>query len=127
MDRKKAQSDQIQTWGASSIGDFTQWCLAANIHLYVCKVSLFDYGLSDCTSNEEHKENIFECFDNILEILETSGSSKNSNAIHQDSEENEGMLPDNAGTDDKSGSNDNSSPEEIFGKMSLETNGTSTT
>lgn len=37
------------------------------------------------------------------------------------------MLPDNADIDDKSGVNDNSSPEEIFDEMSLETNDKRTT
>lgn len=47
----------------------------ANIHVSVSgKISLIDFGLSDCTNNEEHKKNDFETLDYILRA---NGSNEN--------------------------------------------------
>lgn len=40
-----------------------------NIHVSVSgKISLTDFGLSDCANNEDHKMNDFKCIDDILGI-----------------------------------------------------------
>lgn len=50
----------------------------ANIHASVSvKLSLIDFGISDCTNNEERKKNDFEFLDRILDILDSSGSNIN--------------------------------------------------
>ncbi|CUM57502.1 unnamed protein product [Debaryomyces tyrocola] len=59
----------------------------ANIHVSVSgKISLIDFGLSDCTSNEEHKKNDFETLDYILRA---NGSNENDPQGKQYGQENE--------------------------------------
>ncbi|CUM53631.1 unnamed protein product [Debaryomyces tyrocola] len=88
----------------------------ANIHVSVSgKISLIDFGLSDCTNNEEHKKNDLETLDYILRPNASNES------------ENEVMFADRADEDDKYGNGSNSSGEEIFDEGSSETYGTRTT
>ncbi|MDN6749727.1 MAG: DUF3698 domain-containing protein [Staphylococcus equorum] len=95
----------------------------ANIHVSVSgKISLIDFGLSDCTNNEKHKKNDFESLDEIIEIL---NSSENGDQVNKDSQENEGT--DKAETDSKYGSYINSSEEAVFDEMSLASLDTRTT
>ena len=62
----------------------------ANIHVSVSgKISLIDFGLSDCSNNEEHKKNDFETLDYILGV---HGSNENDLSIKY-SQESE-VLPD---------------------------------
>jgi tRNA A-37 threonylcarbamoyl transferase component Bud32 len=90
----------------------------ANIHVSVSgKISLIDFGLSDCTNNEEHKENDFETLNSILEVHNSSENDfQESQEIHDES--------------DKYGkyeSDRNSSYEEVFDGMSAQSLDTSTT
>ena len=96
----------------------------ANIHVSVSgKISLIDFGLSDCSNNEEHKENDFETLEYILRI---HGSIENDSQVNQDSRENE-VIHDKPRNDGNDRSDSNSSAEEIFDGMSAQSFDTSTT
>jgi tRNA A-37 threonylcarbamoyl transferase component Bud32 len=83
----------------------------ANIHVSVSgKISLIDFGLSDCTNNEEHKKNDFETLDSILGVY---GSNENDPQGIQYGQENE-VLPDEAGNDENDGSGSNPSSEAVL-------------
>lgn len=71
----------------------------AKIHVSIsCKISLIDFGLSDCTNNEEHKKNDFKSLRRIF-------------GKH--------------GEDGKYGSDKNSSSEEVFDEIGIESLDTS--
>ncbi|CUM57889.1 unnamed protein product [Debaryomyces tyrocola] len=95
-----------------------------NIH--VCqsgKISLIDFGLSDCTNNEDHKKNDFQTLDFILGVY---GSNENDPQVNQHSQESE-VIPDEAGNDDNDGSDSNPSSEAVFNEMSAQSLDTSIT
>lgn len=72
----------------------------ANIHVSVSgKVSLIDFGLSDCTNNGEHKKNDLENLDFILGLNSSCDSSDIDNQVNQDSQKSEATLPDKAEKD----------------------------
>ncbi|CUM57513.1 unnamed protein product [Debaryomyces tyrocola] len=96
----------------------------ANIHVSVSgKISLIDFGLSDCTNNEEHKRNDLETLDSILGVY---GCNENDPQGNQYGQENE-VLPDEAGDDENDGSGSNPSSEAVFDEMSTQSLATSTT
>ena len=88
-----------------------------NIHVSESgKISLIDFGLSDCSNNEKRKKNDFENLDHILGV---HGSSEN------DSQESQEIFH-----DEKHGkyeSDRNSSYEEVFDEISTKSFDTSTT
>lgn len=66
----------------------------ANIHVSVSgKVSLIDFGLSDCTNNGEHKMNDLENLDYILGLNSSCDSSDTDNQVNQDSQKSDATLP----------------------------------
>ena len=97
----------------------------ANIHVSVSgKISLIDFGLSDCTNNEEHKKNDFETLDYILRANGSNENYKHANRVNAKSE----TIPaDRADEDDKYGNDSNSSSEEVFDEGSSGTFGTQIT
>lgn len=94
----------------------------ANIHVSVSgKISLIDFGLSDCTNNEEHKKN-----GDLDSILGVYGSNENDPQGYHYSQESE-VLPDEGDNDENDGSGSNSFSEAVFDEMSAQSPATSTT
>jgi len=90
-----------------------------NIHVSESgKISLIDFGLSDCSNNEKRKKNDFENLDHILGI---HGPSEN------DSQESQEMFHDEADKYGKYESDRNSSYEEVFDETSTKSFDTRTT
>ncbi|CAG85704.2 DEHA2C00110p [Debaryomyces hansenii CBS767] len=95
----------------------------ANIHVSVSgKISLIDFGLSDCTNNEEHKKNDFETLDYILRANGSNENYKHANRVSS-----EAISADRADEDDKYGNDSNPSSEEVFDEGSSGTFGTQIT
>lgn len=89
-----------------------------NIHVSeLGKISLIDFGLSDCSNNEKRKKTDFENLDHILGI---HGSSEN------DSQESQGMFHDEADRYGKYESDRNSSYEEVCDETSTKSFDTKT-
>ncbi|CAG85694.2 DEHA2B16720p [Debaryomyces hansenii CBS767] len=97
----------------------------ANIHVSVSgKISLIDFGLSDCSNNEKRKKNDFENLDYILGVHGSNESYKHANRVNAKSE---AIPADRADKNDKYGNDSNSSSEEVFDEGSSGTFGTQIT
>lgn len=93
----------------------------ANIHVFVSgKISLINFGLSDCTNNEDHKKNDFETLDYILGVNGYNESYMHANRANAKSE---AIPADRADEDNKYGNDSNSSNEEVFDERSSGTFG----
>ncbi|CUM56987.1 unnamed protein product, partial [Debaryomyces tyrocola] len=90
----------------------------------VYRISLIDFGLSDCTNNEEHKKNDFETLDYILRTNGSNESYKHANRVNAKSE---AILADRVDEDGKYGNDSKSSSEEVFDEGSSGTFGTQIT
>ncbi|CUM68572.1 uncharacterized protein PRCAT00006299001 [Priceomyces carsonii] len=98
----------------------------ANIHVSLSgEISLIDFGLSDCTNNEELKKNDLISLHYIFGLHGDSENIKNCNQINHYGEDS--ILSENVDNGSNNESDNNSSDEVVFDEMSLKSHDTRTT